>query len=112
MLYLYLLLRFAVGMRVIAKRTLREFWECPEYGDAQVPLEAWYREAMNATWLDPMAIKAQYRTASILKEGRAVFNIAGNKYRLIVWINYPTQTVFIKFIGTHQQYDKIDADTI
>jgi mRNA interferase HigB len=99
-------------MRVIAKRTLREFWEYPEYEDSQVPLEAWYQEATHASWLDPMAIKAQHGTASILKDGRAVFNIAGNKYRLVVWINYATQTVFIKFIGTHKQYDKIDAETI
>jgi mRNA interferase HigB len=102
----------AISMRVISKRTLREFWEYPEYEDARVPLEAWYREAKNATWQEPMEIKAQYRSASILKDGRVVFNIAGNKYRLVVWINYPTQNLFIKFIGTHKQYDRIDAETI
>jgi mRNA interferase HigB len=99
-------------MRVIARRTLREFWECPEYADSQGQLEAWYREAMHAKWSDPMEVKAQYRTASILKGGRVVFNIAGNKYRLMVRINYPTQTVFIRFIGTHKQYDQIDAEAI
>jgi mRNA interferase HigB len=99
-------------MRVIARSTLREFWECLEYGDSQGQLEAWYREAKQAQWSDPMEIKAQYGTASILKGGRVVFNIAGNKYRLVVGINYPTQTVFIKFIGTHKQYDQIDAETI
>jgi mRNA interferase HigB len=99
-------------MRVIARSTLREFWECPEYTDLQGQLEAWYREAKQAQWSDPMEIKAQYGTASILKGGRVVFNIAGNKYRLVVGINYPTQTVFIKFIGTHKQYDQIDAETI
>jgi mRNA interferase HigB len=99
-------------MRVIARRTLREFWECPEYTDSQDPLEAWYREAVQAKWSDPMEIKARYRSASILKGGRVVFNIAGNRYRLVVWINYPTQTVFIRFIGTHRQYDKIDAERI
>jgi mRNA interferase HigB len=99
-------------MRVIAKRTLREFWEHPEYADAQGPLEAWYREAVKAAWSNPMAVKAQYRTASILRGGQVVFNIAGNKYRLVVRINYPTQTVFVRFIGTHRQYDQIDAETI
>jgi mRNA interferase HigB len=99
-------------MRVIARSTLREFWERPEYADSQGQLEAWYREAKQAQWSDPMEIKAQYGTASIIKGGRVVFNIAGNKYRLVVGINYPTQTVFIKFIGTHKQYDQIDAETI
>jgi mRNA interferase HigB len=99
-------------MRVIAIRTLREFWECPECVDSQGPLEAWNREVKQAEWLDPLDIKEQFRTASILKGGRAVFNIAGNKYRLVVWINYPAKTVYIKFIGTHKQYDKIDAETI
>jgi mRNA interferase HigB len=99
-------------MRVIAIRTLREFWEHPEYAGSQGPLEAWYREAKQAKWSAPMEIKAQYRSASILKGGRVMFNIAGNKYRLVVGINYPTQTVFIKFIGTHRQYDQIDAEIV
>ncbi len=99
-------------MRVIARSALREFWERPEYADSQSQLEAWCREARQAQWSDPMEVKAQYGTASILKGGRVVFNIAGNKYRLVVGINYPTQTVFIKFIGTHKQYDQIDVETI
>jgi mRNA interferase HigB len=99
-------------MRVIAQRTLCEFWECSEYADSQSSLEAWHREALQAKWASSMEIKAQYRSASILKEGRVVFNIAGNKYCLVVKINYPTQTVFIRFIGTHKQYDKIDAERI
>ena len=99
-------------MRVIAIRTLREFWECPEYADSQGQLEAWNREVKHAEWSDPLDIKAQFRSASILKGGRVVFNIAGNKYRLVVWVNYPAQAIFIKFIGTHKQYDKIDAETI
>jgi mRNA interferase HigB len=99
-------------MRVIARSTLREFWECPEYADSQGQLEAWCREAKQAQWSDPMEVKAQYGTASILKGGRVVFNIVGDKYCLVVGINYPTQTVFIKFIGTHKQYDQIDAETI
>jgi mRNA interferase HigB len=100
-------------MRVIAKRTLREFWEStPKYADSEDPLKAWYREAKQAIWLTPADIKEQYRNASILKNNRTVFNIAGNKYRLVVEINYPVQMIFIRFIGTHQDYDKIDVETI
>jgi mRNA interferase HigB len=98
-------------MRVVALSTLREFWENPDHEDSKDALNAWYREAKQAEWVSPADIKAQYRNASILKRGRVVFNIAGNKYRLIVSINFATQTIFIKFIGTHSQYDKIDAET-
>ncbi len=100
-------------MRVIAKRTLREFWEStPKYADAEDPLRAWYREAKQATWQTPADVKEQYRNASILKNNRTVFNIAGNKYRLVVEINYAAQIIFIRFIGTHQEYDSIDVETI
>jgi len=100
-------------MRIIAKRTLREFWEnSPKYADAKGPLEAWHAEAKKAKWTTPQDIKAQFRNASILKGGRVVFNIAGNKYRLVVAIDYTRQIVFIRFIGTHQQYDQIDMETI
>lgn len=99
-------------MRIIAKRTLREFWEStPEYQDAQASLEAWHEEASRAAWQTPQEIKAQYRSASILKNSRVVFNIAGNKYRLIVAIDYGRQACFVKFIGTHKHYDAIDAET-
>lgn len=97
-------------MRVIAKKTLRTFWEA--YPDSEQPLMAWYREALKATWHNPNEIKFQYASASILKNSRVVFNICGNKYRLIVEINYPRQWVFIRFIGTHDEYDLIDANTI
>ncbi len=98
-------------MRVIAKRTLREFWESsPEYADAQGPLEAWHSEALRSTWTTPQDIKEKYRSASILKNNRVVFNIAGNKYRLIVAIDYRRQACFVKFVGTHKQYDVIDAE--
>ena len=100
-------------MRIIAKRTLREFWEStPKYADSEDPLKAWYQEAKQATWLTPADIKEQYRNASILKNNRTIFNIAGNKYRLVVEINYPAQMIFIRFIGTHQEYDKIDVEII
>ena len=100
-------------MRVIAKRTLREFWQSsPQYADAQGPIEAWHAEASKASWRTPQELKAQFRSASILKGGRAVFNLAGNKYRLVVSIDYGRQTCFVKFIGTHEQYDRIDAETV
>ncbi len=99
-------------MRVIAKRTLREFWSLPQYMDSKGPLEAWHSEALKANWSSPQEIKAQFRSASILKNNRVVFNIAGNKYRLIVAIDYTRKACFIKFIGTHKQYDKVDAEVI
>ena len=99
-------------MRVIAKRTLREFWEKPDCVDAEQPLKVWYSEARNADWKKPQDIKEKYRQASFLKDNRVVFNIAGNKYRLIVKINYPFGIVYVRFIGTHKQYDAIDAETV
>ncbi|MGC9215814.1 type II toxin-antitoxin system HigB family toxin [Acidithiobacillus sp.] len=97
-------------MRVIAVSTLRAFWErCP---DAEQPLKAWYDEARNASWTQPAEIKAQYRSASILKNRRVVFNIKGNDYRLVVSIAYRLQIVYVKFVGTHQEYDEIDAETV
>lgn len=100
-------------MRVIAQKTLREFWQSkPEYTDAKGQLEAWYHEAKKAKWTSPADIKEKYRSASILKSGRVIFNIAGNKYRLVVWINFNAQIIYIKFIGTHRQYDKIDPETV
>lgn len=97
-------------MRVIAKRILREFWG--NYPDSEQPLQAWFREATKADWKSPNEIKSQYSSASILKNSRMVFNICGNKYRLIVEINFPRKWVFIRFIGTHKEYDTIDANNI
>ena len=97
-------------MRIIAKKTLQEYWE-KEPG-ARVALQAWHAEAKNAEWSSPADVKAHYATASILKDGRVVFNIGGNKYRLVVWINYPFFTIYIRFVGTHEEYDEIDAQTI
>lgn len=100
-------------VRIIAKRTLRDFWESSsQYADAKLPLEAWHAEALKATWRTPQDIKAQFRSASILKNNRVVFNIGGNKYRLVVAIDYTRQTIFVRFIGTHKQYDKINAEVI
>ncbi len=97
-------------MRVIAKKILREFWG--KHADSKDQLKTWYREASKANWKSPVDIKAEYAKASILKSGRIVFNICGNKYRLVVNINYVRQWIFIRFIGTHNDYDKIDADKI
>jgi mRNA interferase HigB len=73
---------------------------------------AWYRQAKAADWATPAGVKREIGTASILRDGRVVFNVAGNKYRVVVWINYPYRVVYIRFIGTHRQYDTIDAQTI
>jgi mRNA interferase HigB len=100
-------------MRVIAVSTLKAFWkDKPEYQDAEAPTMAWYREAMKADWSSPAEVKQQFGNASILKDGRVVFNIAGNKYRLVAWINYPYRVLYIRFIGTHAQYDQIDVQTV
>ena len=97
-------------MRVIAVSTLRDFWE--RHPDAEQPLKAWYEEATNATWAQPADIKARYRSASVLKNRRVVFNIKGNDYRLIVAVAYKLQVVYVKFVGTHKEYDALDAETI
>ena len=100
-------------MRVIALSTLKAFLErTPTYADAREPVMAWYRQVRAADWATPADVKRDIRTASILRDGRAVFNIAGNKYRIVVWINYPYRVVYIRFIGTHRLYDRIDAQTI
>lgn len=100
-------------MRVIALSTLKAFWEDhPEYKDAREPTLAWYRHVLSANWITPADVKLDFRKASILKDGRVVFDIAGNKYRLVVWINYAYQVVYIRFIGSHAQYDKIDVQSI
>ncbi len=99
-------------MRVIAKSTLRKFWEQPQYADAQGPLESWYDEAVQATWASPQDVKMHYRHASICGNNRVVFNIAGNKYRLVVEMQYRAGIAWVKFIGTHAQYDRINAETV
>ncbi|MCY1421179.1 RelE-like toxic component of a toxin-antitoxin system [compost metagenome] len=100
-------------MHVIARGTLRVFWESsPAYQDAEQPLIEWYRHMEKATYRTPQELKAELRTASILKGGRVVFNIAGNKYRVILAIDYQRQLAKVRFVGTHAQYDEIDAETI
>jgi mRNA interferase HigB len=100
-------------MRIIALSTLKSFWEDnTAYGDATESILAWYRHILKADWSSPAEVKQDFRNASILKDGRVVFNIAGNKYRLVVWINYAYRVVYIRFVGTHAQYDQIDVETI
>jgi mRNA interferase HigB len=100
-------------MRIIAVSTLKAFWENnPACLDAKEPLLAWHKLALQANWASPIQLKADFGNASILQDGRAVFNIAGNKYRLVVWINYQYRVIYIRFVGTHAQYDAIDPQAV
>ncbi|HEY3890885.1 MAG TPA: type II toxin-antitoxin system HigB family toxin [Bradyrhizobium sp.] len=100
-------------MRVIALGTIRAFLNRgAAVADARDPLMAWFRNVRQADWAKPADVKRDARNASILKDGRVVFNVAGNKYRIVVWINYPYRVVYIRFTGTHRQYDAIDAQSI
>ena len=99
-------------MRIISRKTLNEFCARPNRQDAKKQLDVWYAEAKDAEWKSPAQIKAQFRSASILKDSRVVFNICGNKYRLIVRIDYDRAIVFIRFIGTHKEYDNINAEEV
>ena len=97
-------------VRIFAKSTLREFWE--RFPDTEQYLKTWYDTAMNSTWKSPADVKQSYANASILKESRIVFNIKGNAYRLVAKFNFEKNWIFVRFIGTHKEYDKIDATTI
>ena len=104
---------YSINVRIIAKRTLRRFWERERrFVDAKRALEDWYAQVSQADWATPADVKTQYGDASILKGSRIVFNICGNKYRLIVKINYPYRVAYIRFVGTHAEYDQIDAETV
>lgn len=97
-------------MRIIARRTLRGFWQV--HRRAEQPLKAWYAETAKATWQSPQDIKDVYAHASFVADNHVVFNIAGNRYRLIAHINHDYQIVYVKFIGTHAEYDLIDPETV
>ena len=100
-------------VRVIALGTLRAFWKGgAANADAREPIMAWYRHVLKADCASPVDVKKEFGAASILRDGRVVFNIGGNKYRLVVWINYPYRVVYVRFIGTHERYDRIDAQTV
>lgn len=96
--------------RIFAKSTLREYWE--KQPDTEQYLKTWYDTAMSADWKSPTDVKQTYANASILKDSRIVFNIKGNSYRLITKFNFAKRWIFIRFIGTHKEYDKIDANNI
>jgi mRNA interferase HigB len=97
---------------VIAPRKLREHWDTPGRGDSEAPLKAWLELAERADWRSPVDVKAQYGHASIVGNDRVLFNIAGNKYRIVVLIHYNKRTLYIRFVGTHAEYDSIDATIV
>ena len=99
-------------MRVISRVPLKKFTTRPDCRDAEKPVDTWYHEVRRAQWTSGMDIKAQYASASILKNRRVVFNIGGNKYRIVVKVNYPARVVYIRFIGTHEEYDAMNAEEI
>jgi mRNA interferase HigB len=96
-------------MRIISRKALKRFWERPQNSDSEQPLRAWFREASRADWKSPAEIKTTYLSASIVGNDRVVFNIGGNKYRLLVRINFAYRVVYIRFVGTHRQYDHVDV---
>ena len=97
-------------MRVIARGTLRDFWK--RYPQAEQTLKAWFQFVSKATWTNPHDVKRDYVTASFRKDNRVCFNIGGHNFRLIVRINYSYQIIYIRFVGTHKEYDRIDGDLI
>ena len=97
-------------MRVIAKRTLREFWIF--HPAAKLPLQVWHARTAGSRWSTPAELKATFPDASILRGGRVVFNIKGNRFRLVAQVNYAYHVVYVRFVGTHEAYDVIDADTV
>ena len=97
-------------MRIISRKTLRDFWE--KHPDARQPLQAWFADVKHADWKKSSDIKNVYRTASFLSNNRVVFNIKGNNYRIIVVVQYNYSVVYIRFVGTHKEYDRINAETI
>jgi mRNA interferase HigB len=97
-------------MRIIAIGTLRNFWR--RHPDAETPLRVWYAEASRANWRGPADVKASHRNASFLANNRVGFNIKGNDYRLVVAVHYNRAIMYVRFIGTHREYDHIDATSI
>ena len=99
-------------MRVIAKSTLVKFWTQPGRSDSEGALQSWHDEAIKASWQTPQDIQDQYKSASICRNNRVVFNIAGNKYRLVVEMQYPAGIAWVKFLGTHAEYDLINVENV
>ncbi len=99
-------------MRIISVGTLKAFWEQPAYRDAEQPSRAWVTVVRAARWANPPAVKRMFNSADILRDGRVIFDIGGNKYRLVVWVNYHYGVVYVRFIATHRAYEAIDPRTI
>ena len=97
-------------MRIFTYKRLREFWE--RHPDAKLPLLAWYKDAEDADWNTPAAVKSRYPNASVIRNNRVIFNVKGNDYRLVAQINYPYRAVYIRFLGTHAEYDRVDAEEV
>jgi mRNA interferase HigB len=97
-------------MRIVAKRTLREFWRL--HAAAESPLKTWYAHAKAAKWQTPADVRGTFLTADFVADNRVIFDIAGNKYRLVGKVNYRRGVIFIRFVGTHGDYDRIDPETI
>ncbi|TGL61391.1 type II toxin-antitoxin system HigB family toxin [Leptospira sarikeiensis] len=96
--------------RIISRATLVDFWK--KHPKAEIPLSAWYWDAKKSFWTEPKIIRERYRSADFFPGNRVVFNVGGNNYRIIVKMEYKFGGVFIRFVGTHSEYDRIDATTI
>ena len=103
---------YLIVMRIIARKVLRDHWEMPGRIDSEQPLKSWFAITETADWKNPAALKGTFLNASILQGCRVVFNIAGNKYRLVVKINYPYRVVYVRFVGTHAEYDRINITEV
>ena len=97
-------------MQIIARKALKDFWI--RHDRAEAPLTAWYLEVSKAQWTSPQDIKAMFRSADFVGDNRVIFDIGGNKYRLVVHVAYKYHRVLIKFVGTHSEYDRIDPETV
>jgi mRNA interferase HigB len=97
-------------MRIISRKILREFWE--KHPDSQQAIQSWYADVKRSNWTSPPEIKQTYRNASIIANNRVIFNIKGNNYRIVIAVQYEFGIVYIRFVGTHSEYDKIDATRV
>lgn len=97
-------------MRIISRKTLKQFWE--RHPDAEQALRAWYADVKRADWRMPADVKRTYRSVSIVANNRLVFNVKGNKYRLVVAVQYEYGIVYVRFVGTHEEYDRVDVTTV
>jgi len=99
-------------MRIISVSTLKAFYEQPRYAASEQTIKTWISVTRNAQWANPMDVKADYGQADILQDGRVIFDLGGNKFRLVAYVHYAYRTVYVRFIGTHAQYDAIDPQTV